>query len=69
MAIDRQEVVFYKVEDDIDTKEIRIPKIINTDVSFELMFGIKTPRQNWTNDIKRREKIEYLNIYETYYRG
>lgn len=56
MAIDRQEVVFYKVEDDIDTKEIRIPKIINTDVSFELMFGIKTPRQNWTNDNKRREK-------------
>ena len=69
MAVERQEVIFYEVEDDIDTKEVRIPKIINTDISFELMFGIKLPRQTWTYDNKKREKIEFLNIYESYLKG
>ena len=66
MATDRQKVIFYEVEDDIDTKEVRVPKIINTDISFELMFGIECPRHNWSHTNKKREKIEYLNAYESY---
>lgn len=66
MTIVRQEIIFYEVEDDIDTKQIKIPDVIKTDINFELMFGIRCPRHNWSKENKKREKIEFLNIYETY---
>lgn len=60
MTVDRQKIIFYEDEDDIATKKIVIPKVINTDISFELMFGIEAPKGRW--DIKNT-KIE--NLYYT----
>ena len=42
MAIHRQKIVFTSTRDyDLEDIEIRIPKVINTDVGFELMFGFE----------------------------
>ena len=40
-----QKIVFYDVPGDIDTKRIVLPKIINTDISFQLMFGLDQPHK------------------------
>jgi len=38
-----QKIVFYETIGDIDTKKIIVPKIINTDIHFQLMFGMEPP--------------------------
>lgn len=42
MAVYRQKVVFYN--EDYTSKKMVIPKIINTDIGFELQFGFTAPK-------------------------
>ena len=46
MAVYRQKVIFYREIGDELVKEMRIPKIINTDIAFELQFGFSPPKKN-----------------------
>ena len=46
MSIYRQKIIYRKIEDGIETTEIILPKIINTDVAFELQFGFSAPKDN-----------------------
>ncbi len=53
MAVRRQKIIFTSTRDyDIEDKEIRLPKIIDTDIGYELMFGfepdeIATDKRNY----------------------
>lgn len=38
-----QKCIFYDTPGDIETKRIVVPKIINTDIGFQLMFGMEPP--------------------------
>jgi hypothetical protein len=69
MAVYKQKVIFYDEEDNIETKRLVIPKVINTDISFELMFGVEPPNYKWGVRQPGKEKIEYIkhlriNYYE-----
>tara|TARA_A100000172_G_scaffold67607_1_gene47316 strand:+ start:3775 stop:3969 length:195 start_codon:yes stop_codon:yes gene_type:complete len=44
MSIDIQRIIFYDKSGDLDSKKIVLPKIINTDVSFQLQFGMQCPK-------------------------
>ena len=38
-----QKIVFYEEEGNVETRYLKIPKIINTDISFQLQFGFDYP--------------------------
>tara|TARA_R110001599_G_scaffold273793_5_gene475011 strand:+ start:250 stop:444 length:195 start_codon:yes stop_codon:yes gene_type:complete len=46
MPVYRQKIIYRKIVDGIDTTEIILPKIINTDIGFELQFGFSAPKDN-----------------------
>ena len=59
MAIHRQKIVFTSTRDyNLEDIEIRIPKVITTDIGFELMFGFE-PDELPTD--KRNHEIRYIN--------
>lgn len=41
MAVDRQKVLYL---DKYEIHRVKLPKVINTDISFEMMFGAYTTR-------------------------
>jgi hypothetical protein len=49
MGVEKQQLIFWVEKNGELEKEIRIPKIINTDISFEMMFGFSMPKQNKPN--------------------
>ena len=44
MSIDIQKIVFYDESGNLESKKIILPKIINTDISFQLQFGMNCPK-------------------------
>lgn len=44
MSVDIQKIVFYNESGDLESKKIILPKIINTDISFQLQFGMNCPK-------------------------
>ena len=40
MSIDIQKIVFYDESGNLESKKKVLPKIINTDISFQLQFGM-----------------------------
>lgn len=42
----RQKVVFYKDKRKVETRYLKIPKVINTDIGFELQFGFDPPNKS-----------------------
>jgi len=44
MSVEVQRIVFYNKSGDLDSKKIILPKIINTDISFQLQFGMNCPK-------------------------
>lgn len=55
MGVEKQQVIFWVEKNGELGKEIRIPKVINTDISFELMFGFSMPKQNKPNIYSPKE--------------
>ncbi len=55
MGVEKQQVIFWVEKNGELEKEIRIPKIINTDISFEMMFGFSMPKQNKPNKYSPQE--------------
>jgi len=56
MAVHRQKVIFTSTRDyELHEKELRIPKVINTDIGFELMFGFEPDDIGTDNRIYDRE--------------
>ena len=49
MGVEKQQVIFWVEKNGEPVKEIKIPKIINTDISFEMIFGFTMPKQNKPN--------------------
>lgn len=45
MGVHIQQVIFYEKKGDLTTKKIVVPKIINTDISFQLQFGFTMPKK------------------------
>ena len=46
-----QKIVFYEEEGNVDTRYLKIPKVINSDISFQLMFGFHYPFEKVNNYI------------------
>ena len=44
MSVEVQRIVFYNKSGDLESKKIILPKIINTDISFQLQFGMNCPK-------------------------
>lgn len=44
MGVEIQKIVYYNKSGDLESKKIILPKIINTDISFQLQFGISHPK-------------------------
>tara|TARA_R100000988_G_C3973646_1_gene152845 strand:+ start:199 stop:393 length:195 start_codon:yes stop_codon:yes gene_type:complete len=44
MSIEIQKIIFYDKSGNLDSKKIILPKIINTDISFQLQFGMNCPK-------------------------
>lgn len=38
-----QKIVFYEEDGNVDTRYLKIPKVINTDIGFQLQFGFDYP--------------------------
>lgn len=64
----RQKVLHYRKEGDEEVKELIIPKVINSDISFEMMFGMEAPRMATSMKPSILEKdASKLNLRNDYY--
>jgi|TARA_R110000796_G_scaffold72775_5_gene164175 hypothetical protein len=44
MGVEIQKVISYNRSGDLDSKKIVLPKIINTDIGFQIQFGMNPPK-------------------------
>ena len=45
MGVEIQKVISYNRSGDLDSKKIVLPKIINTDIGFQIQFGMNPPQE------------------------
>ncbi len=71
----KSQVIWYrKLDGDHDDLELRMPKIINSDIGFQLMFGVSIDSQEDLKKIKRHHenyakdvvKLSYNETKEKY---
>jgi|14BtaG_2_1085337.scaffolds.fasta_scaffold12745_6 hypothetical protein len=59
-----QKIIFYDTRGDVETKRIVVPKIINTDIGFQLMFGMEPPGRI-TQKYQQFKKEVYMDEIKT----